>query len=98
MSKIIDFFTKKPIEEVDTSYKKRKEQCIQNALTQGSCKCVHCVENDMLANKLAEISKWLMTEHSMKTKRRTYYGDWLEVVFLAALKVEKHINSVTFKQ
>lgn len=98
MNNLIDFFTKKPIEETEISYKNRKQACINATIANGRCDCVHCVDNDKLANKLAEISKWLMTDYSQKSQKRLYYGDWLEVVILAAMKVEKYINSLETKQ
>lgn len=94
MAKIFDFFSKKPVEEAALDYKTRKQTCIATTVKQGRCYCTYCQQNEQLADKLAQISKWLITDHTQKTKSRIYYGDWMEIMYLASLKVQAYIKSL----
>ena len=105
MSDIIDIFSKKKItankivenstkslENNTDSYITRMDKCIAVYQETGKdCQCSYCKDKIRLANKLAEISRWLVLDNNQNSERKLQIGDWLEIVVLAKMQVENYI-------
>lgn len=100
MSKIIDFeeqlkkkLEKKADEDKDESFFLRFKQCEERARKDGACSCDVCVIKMEMADRVLLVASDLAVEYMKTTGQVLYYGDLLEIMATATIKLKNYCQT-----
>lgn len=100
MSKIIDFeeeakrrLEEKKKKEEEENFFKRFRECEQRVKDNGVCDCDVCAVKAEMTDKLLVIAADLAVEYMKTTGQTLYYGDLLEVMATATIKLKAYCQT-----